>query len=162
MMKISIEQKESLERLLNKTKTKSDFRRVQCVWLRAATNMSPIEIAIAVGLSVWTVRIVQSRYFRDGEPSLLGKGRGGRRRENLSKEEESNLLASFLKKAEAGEVVVASETKLAYEEAIGRVVPKSTVYRMLARHGWRKIAPRSHHPLVNYQEQQEFKKNSPV
>jgi hypothetical protein len=34
-----------------------------------------------------------------------------------------------------------SRVKAAYEQALGRKVPKSTVYRMLARHGWRKVVP---------------------
>jgi len=54
-----------------------------------------------------------------------------------------------------------SQVKLAYEKAVGHAVPKSTVYRMLARQGWRKIAPRPHHPQVDTTRQPAFKKNSP-
>lgn len=158
MKNISVEQKELLERLLTETKTKENFRRVQCVWLRVALSMSSIAVATAVGLKVSTVRMVQSHYFRYGESSLLGRGRGGRRHENLSKEEEKKLLVNFLEKAERGGILVVSEIKSAYEKVIGHVVPKSTIYRMLARHGWRKITPRSHHPLVSYEDQEEFKK----
>jgi hypothetical protein len=37
-------------------------------------------------------------------------------------------------------------------------VPKSTVYRMLARHGWRKLAPRPRHRKADAVRQQAFKK----
>ncbi len=116
---------------------------------------------MAVGWSPGTVRIVQSRYFREGESALIGVGRGGRRRENLTQEQEDELLAGFLEKAKRGGVLVVGEVKVAYEKAVGHSVPKSTVYRMLARHGWRKIAPRRRHPKSSPEKQKAFKKNSP-
>ena len=73
--------------------------------------------------------------------------------------EEDDLLASFEETAYAGGMLVVTEIKQAYERSIGRKVPKSTVYRMLERHGWRKIAPRRKHPEQNEEEQNEFKKN---
>ncbi len=51
-----------------------------------------------------------------------------------------------------------SDIKAAYEAKIGRKVPKSTVYRMLERHGWRKIALRPHHPKTDPLAQESFKK----
>ena len=51
-----------------------------------------------------------------------------------------------------------SRIKAAYEQALGRKVPKSTVYRMLARHGWRKVVPRPRHPKSDAATQAAFKK----
>ena len=155
---ISEQAKTSLEELLKGTKTKSDFRRVQCIWLRAAFAMSSDEVALAVGFSPATVKKLWSQYFSGGEEVLIGQGRGGRRRANLSLEEEQKLLVHFFDKAESGEVLVVNEVKAAYEKAVGRTVPKSTVYRMLARHGWRKIAPRPRHPKADPQKMEAFKK----
>ncbi|KAB2836949.1 MAG: hypothetical protein F9K48_00420 [Candidatus Brocadia sp.] len=76
---ISDQQQESLRSLLGQTKTKADSQRVQCLWLRAARNMNPADTAKAVGWSQSTVKIIQSRYLREGEKVLLGKGRGGKR-----------------------------------------------------------------------------------
>jgi len=78
----------------------------------------------------------------------------------FSLEEEETILAHFFKKAKNGGVLVVNEVKAVYEEAVGRCVPKSTVYRMLARHGWRKIAPRPRHPKADPQKMEAFKKNS--
>jgi len=75
--------------------------------------------------------------------------------------QEDGLLAQFLEKAGDGTVLVVAEVKKAYEEAVGHGVPKSTVYRMLARHGWRKVAPRRRHPQSDVEKQKAFKKNSP-
>lgn len=154
-------QKESLKSLLSATETKADFQRVQCLWLRAALNLSSADTATAVGWSQSTVKIIQSRYLREGEKVLLGKGRGGRRYSNLTEQEEDDLLSSFLEKARSGGVLVVGEIKAAYEKIAGKHVPKSTVYRMLARHGWRKIVPRPKHPKARTGVQEEFKKNSP-
>lgn len=151
--------KVSLEDLLNKTKTKADFQRVQCVWLRAELGMDSTTVGKAVGWAPGTVKKVWSQYFSGGEAALIGVGRGGRRRNNLNEDEEQSVLAPFFEKASSGGVLVANEVKQAYEQTIGREVPKSTVYRMLARHGWRKIAPRPRHPKADKHRQEAFKKN---
>ena len=51
-----------------------------------------------------------------------------------------------------------SGIKKAYEQELGKSVPKSTVYRMLARHNWRKIVPRPRHPKADIEAQEAFKK----
>jgi transposase len=147
--------------LLARTQTKADFRRVQCVWLRGKLGLSNEQIAVAVGWSPNTVRAWHSRYLRYGEDVLVGAGRGGRRHAYLKPEEEAAFLEGFLEQAERGGILVVAEIKAAYEEAVGQPVPKSTVYRMLARHGWRKIAPRPRHPKGDPAAQEAFKKNSP-
>jgi transposase len=155
---INEQAKESLKELLRKTKNKADFQRVQCIWLRAAFGMSSEQVAQAVGFSPATVKKLWCQYFSGGEEILIGQGRGGRRWANLSLEEEEKVLVHFFQRAKGGEVLVVNEVKAAYEEAVGRSVPKSTVYRMLARHGWRKIAPRPRHPKADAQKLEAFKK----
>jgi transposase len=155
---IEKEKAQSLGRLLKKTKNKADFQRVQCLWLRAKFNMNSSQVATAIGFSSGRVRQIQAQYFAEGEPALIGTGRGGRRNENLSLENEKQLLARFIEKAKLGKVLIASEVKAAYEQAVGKRVYKSTIYRMLARHGWRKITPRPYHSKVDFEEQEEFKK----
>ena len=116
------------------------------------------KIATAFGWKRGSVRQIHSKFLKHGESALVGVGRGGRRRQNLTVEEEDLLLAPFFAKATSGGVLVANEVKTAYEERVGHVVPKSTVYRMLARHGWRKIAPRRKHPNADEDKQEAFKK----
>jgi len=153
--------KKSLEWLLHKVKSKPDFQRVQSVWLRAAFNMTSPEISKATGLKESTVRINHIHYFSEGMSSLEGVGRGGRHHENLTLEEEKELLHRFKYKAGSGNVLVVTDIKKAYEAMIGRTISETTIYRMLSRHGWRKIMPRPVHPKNDPTAINEFKKNSP-
>ena len=73
-----------LTTLMNSAKSVAEFKRVQSVWLRAALDMPVGQIAQAAGLASNSVRCYQSRYLKRGESALLGPGRGGRRRQNLS------------------------------------------------------------------------------
>jgi transposase len=150
-----------LAEMLKQARNKNDFQRVQCVWLRAALGLDPETIARALGWHPVHVRRVQAQYLREGEAVLPVAGRGGRRHQNLTLGEEQALLAPFLGEAERGGVLVVGPIQAAYEQRVGRKVPKSTVYRMLERHGWRKIAPRPHHPKADPAVQAAFKKTSP-
>jgi transposase len=152
---------EAIERLakdLKQAKTKAEFQAVQCLWLRVSLGLSADQVATAIGWHPSSVRKLQSLYLREGSNALKRTGRGGRRRQNLTLEEEQNLLQKFLYQSELGGILEVSQVKAAYEQAAGHRVPKSTVYRMLARHGWRKIAPRPRHPKSDATLQAEFKK----
>ncbi|HQH51961.1 MAG TPA: winged helix-turn-helix domain-containing protein [Candidatus Hydrogenedentes bacterium] len=149
-----------LRGLLAAAKSRAQYQRVQCVWLRATLGLSSEEVARAIGWHPASVRRVQAAYLREGIRALSTQGRGGRRHENLSLEEENALLDAFTPLAEQGGILEVSAVKAAYEVRLGHRVPKSTVYRMLKRHGWRKIAPRPKHPQSEPARQQAFKKNS--
>lgn len=150
---------ERLSALLKSTRQKEHYQRIQCCWLRAAFDLSAERIASMIGYSVQTVYQVHSRYLSGGEAALEPRPRGGRRRANLSLAEEQALLADFVAEAEAGGLLEVGALIAAYEKAVGRQVPPSTVYRMLKRHDWRKIAPRPHHPQNDPVQAEAFKKN---
>ena len=148
-----------LETLLQQAKNVAEYKRIQCVWLRATLDLSVEQICKATGLALASVRCFHSRYMKGGEAALLGSGRGGWRYQNLCVEVEKKLLATYLAQAEQGGILSVSMIKASYENMVRHKVPKSTVYRMLARHGWRKLAPRPHHPKRDIVRQEEFKKN---
>lgn len=77
---------------------------------------------------------------------------------SLRVEEEQQFLAPFFVRARRGEIATATEVKLAFEARVGNAVQASTVYRLLDRHGWRKLMPRPHHPKGSTEEQEHFKK----
>src|SRR5258708_22217086 len=81
---------------------------------------------------------------------------GGRKRENITLAEEKVLLARFAKAAGAGEMLNIHDLKAAYEKAIGHDTSNSTVYNLLARHGWRKLMPRPFHPNHDITAQDSF------
>ena len=57
-------------------------------------------------------------------------------------------------------MLTVSEIKSEYCKHVEHKVADSTIYRMLARHGWRKIMPRSKHPKkASDQAIEAYKKN---
>ena len=151
---------ESLSERLKQAQGKSEFQRVQCIWLRASLGLSASQVAVAIGWHPNSVKKLQSEYLRKGESVLEVSKSGGRRHENMSIEQEKAFLAPFFDRAKHGGMIVANEIKAAYEKQVGHKVPKSTVYRMLDRHGWRKIVPRPRHPQKDSSKEEEFKKTS--
>jgi transposase len=117
------------------------------------------EIARHCGVSKATVHDVISSYNRLGVASVETAGKGGRRRQYLTLEEEKAFLTPFFEQAQAGEIATVAQIWQAFEKQIGHHVDDSTIYRLLNRHGWRKLMPRPRHPQADPQEQEQFKKN---
>ena len=140
--------------------TKRQFQRVQCLYLRQHGAKSK-DIGAALAISAVSVRRVWSDYRHHGEEAILKDERGGRFRENMTKKEEQMFLQPFFQKASKGGVLIANEIKKAYEKKLGRPVPKSTIYAILNRNGWRKIKPRPTHPKGNESAREIFKVSFP-
>jgi transposase len=156
------EQREELAEMLKAASNKAEYKRVEAVWLRAELGLSSEDVGKALGWAPTSVRRVQAAYLREGAKALRGPGKGGRRNENLTVREEAELLQEFMLEASHGGIIEVGKVKTAYEARVGHVVPPSTVYRMLGRHGWRKLAPRPRHTKSDLVAQAEFKKNSPT
>jgi transposase len=153
---------ERLTPLLRQAKTKAEYQRIQGVWLRAALGLSAPQIAQALGWQPQSVRQLHSDYRRHGETILKDKPKGGRHHANLTGEQEQELLAPFLAQARAGGVLVIAPVQAAYEQAVGRPVHASVVYRALHRQGWRKVVPRPQHPKASEEAREAFKKSYPT
>jgi hypothetical protein len=72
------------------------------------------------------------------------------------------LLARFAKENEAGQRSTGGGIKAALEKQLGHRVAKTTAYRLLKRHRWRKVVPRPYHPAGTAEKQETFKKTSPT
>jgi transposase len=116
------------------------------------------EIARHCGVSKATVHAVISTYNRLGVAAVETAGKGGRRNEYLTLEEEEQFLAPYFAQAEAGEITTTAEIWKAFESRVGHHVDDSTIYRLLNRHGWRKLMPRPRHPKADPHAQEQFKK----
>jgi len=114
-----------------------------------------------LGVGRATVPRLQSgfRRRRDADDGSR-QGWGGRRRTLMSEEEEQEFLQPWAEQALAGGVLVLSPLRAALAQRLGRKVATSVVYRFLARHGWRKVAPDTRHPKSDPQIQEDWKKNS--
>src|SRR4051794_34863519 len=105
-------------------------------------------------------RHLPARVLCEGIGVLEQPGRGGRHRAHLTRAEEEALLAGFCFAVGQGGVVEAGPLRVAYEKQVEHPVAKSTLYRLLARHGWRKLVPRPYHPEASAKTQKAFKKSS--
>ena len=149
---------DSLADRLKKAKGRPEYQRIQCVLIRATLGSTAFEIARLLGWAATTVHNIHSQWAKEGEAIFELKSKGGRRNQYLSPEEEAEFLRPFLAKAKAGGLLSATEIKVAFEARIGCAVAKSTIYRMLDRQGWRKVAPRPRHPKADLAAQAAFKK----
>ena len=154
----------NLEAVKHKVKT-SDKHWQRQKWLviyNAMIDPRPAaDIAMHVGVSKGFVRQVIQQYNRQGEAALSTPGKGGRRNCYLSWSAEKQLIDSFKEKARKGHIATVREIKITYEELCGFSVHKTTIYRVLERHQWRKIVPRPSHPKKDSSAVEEFKKTLP-
>jgi transposase len=150
---------DQIKEQMKETKDPKQLRRWLIVYTALLQPMKAEEIANRVGVSKSLVQKVISRYNKHGITSIQIKAGGGRYHEYLTIEEEKQFLAPFFELAEKGALVTTETMFLAYQERVGHHVHETTIYRLLKRHGWRKVQPRPRHPKANRQEQEAFKKN---
>lgn len=144
-----------------KARTIRQLRQAQAVVLPLEFGFSMDQVAGVIGVSRgWACRLRRQFIRSGGGEAEQKRQRGGRRRENLSTQEEVEFLASFFDKAASGGILVVGEIKKALDERLGRKTALASVYNLLHRHGWRKLAPDKRHPKADAVAQQEWKKNS--
>jgi len=143
-------------------KTISELRMAQALLMPLKFGLSLDDTSVALGLSKsWTFRLrqrfgrIQSGREQPKNQQVL------RNRARMTLEEESALLAPYIEQAKQGGVIIVPPLKAKIEKALGRPMAQSTVYAMLHRHGWRKLAPDKRHPESDPVAQEEWKKNSP-
>ena len=138
--------------------TVEEFQRYQAIHLRVSEGMDVGAIARITGLAESTIHNLHSRCRSQGLEAVKAKRKGGRYRSYLSEAEEKELLASMEPQARRGGILEVSKIHRALEEKVGGEVALFTTYRLLHRHGWRKIAPRPKHPKGDAKAQEAFKK----
>ncbi len=143
---ITEEQVKEMELVLKKNKDKNIDRRVKALLLHAQ-GIKHSEIASRTGFAASYISALVRKYCGSGLSVIVSNNYSGNHR-NLSYTEEEAVLSPFIKMAQAGQVVEVSAIKSAYETRIGRSLEKDhgQIYRVLKRHGWRKVMPRSKHP----------------
>jgi transposase len=129
------------------------------VILPTELGMSIKDTANLLGHSARWVSHVRKSFIERGV-STLSKNYGGRRTANMSMAEEEAFLNSFKDKARSGGVLEVSEIHTCLEKVLSRKVHLSVVYKLLHRHGWRKIAPRKRNTKSDPLAQDTWKKNS--
>lgn len=146
---------------LSKVRTADELRQAQAVVLPLELGLSLEQTALVIGRSVRRTSQLRSELIQAGGTLPVQKpSHGGRRRENMSPEEEALFLAPFLEEAKKGGILVVSRIKQAWEKRLGRKVALASTYNLLHRHGWRKLAPDKRHAKTDVAAQIEWKKNS--
>jgi transposase len=155
---ISPAQAREIEELRKQNKNKNVDRRLR-VLLMHASGRGREEIASQTEYTVTYISKIVAKYVDNGISAIADNNYRGNRR-NMSLEEETIFLDRFREQAEDGQIIEVSEIKRAYEEAIGRSIENShgQIYRVLERHGWRKVMPRSKHPNKASEEEIEASK----
>jgi hypothetical protein len=143
-------------------KTIEQLRQAQAVALPLQYGLNLAQTGQAIGISSGWVCRLRNQFIRGEIVDDGGKSaRGGRRNENFTYEQEAELLKPFLDEASKGGILVAGKIKPKLEAALGREMGLSTLYKLLHRHNWRKLAPDKQHPQSDPVAQEAFKKNSP-
>ena len=140
-----------------------ELRAAQAVLLPAIMGTTLAETAALLGVGRATVARLQGDFRQAKKPKgapATQRNWGGRRNALLTVEEEEEFLAPWLEQARTGGVLVVSPLRAALAQRLGKRVKASVVYRLLARHGWRKVAPDTRHPKSDPQVQDDWKKNS--
>jgi len=142
--------------------TVDELRRAQSVLLPDLFGATLPETAAALGIGRATVARYQAAFRRQAAKRNPAPARqwGGRRHCWMTLEDEKSFLAPWIKEAAAGNLLVVAPLRAALAQRIGQPVKASVIYRMLARHGWRKVAPDTKHPKSDPAVQEEWKKNS--
>ena len=134
-------------------------KRLLVLKLKAIDSLRSDEIAAITGLHQTSVNRIIARYKEEGMEAMVGK-RHNHGNRYMSREEETQFLAQFQRRSEAGQIIETREIHQTYEKAVGHRVTRNMIYYLLYRHKWRKVVPRSRHEKKASPEAIEaYKKN---
>ena len=142
--KINAEQLAEIRAARRANKDKNAEKRLEALEMVAIGEKQRV-IAEKTGFHIKYIGQLVVKYLTEGIEVIVGKKREANRR-NMSFAEEADFLKQFKDRAEKGQIVTAKEIRVAYEEKIGHKCGNGQVYRLLKRHGCRKLKPRGKHP----------------
>lgn len=138
------------------------LKMAQALVLPLAFGLNIDQSARLLGVSRGWVSQLRGRFIAELEGRAAPPRPGGRKHAYLSPDEEAEFLRPYLESAQHGGVLVVPPIQQALASRLGRPVALSSVYRLLHRHGWRKLAPDKRHPQSDTAAQEDWKKNSPT
>jgi transposase len=152
---------EDLQVWVREAPDKGAYQRRLAVWLTGVCRLPAHRVAESLCVSKQAVWLWIAQYNQQGPEGLQRRGRGGRRWAWLSWEEEERFLEKRQQAAGRGQILTAPQLRAELEKFTAHRVSLAYVYRLLHRHGWRKLGPRPRHPRAQPAVQERFKKNSP-
>ena len=145
-------------------KTAEDLRLALAVLLPLEQGLSIKQTAEIIGRSVSVTCGMRTRFGRviEGLQAVPQHKQQLRNRAHADLVVEARVLDEVLVNAATGGVVIIPRLKPAIEAKQGKSMALSGIYWMLARHGWRKLAPDTRHSQGDPAARDEWKKNSPA
>lgn len=143
------------------TRNLDDFKSALAVLLPAQAGLTLEETARLLGVGTASVNRMQSRLRLGRAAPSQRRNWGGRRQSLLTAQEEIEFLKPWAAQAQNAGLLVLSPIRAALALRVGHPVKASVVWRLLARHGWRKVAPDTKHPKNDPKIMRAWKKNSP-
>jgi len=147
-------------RTVKATRSLDDFRSALAVLLPAKVGLTLQETANLLGVGTASVNRMQIRLHVGRTSSSDLRNWGGRRKSLLTAQEEIDFLKPWAEQARDAGLLVLSPIRAALAQRVGHAVKASVVWRLLARHGWRKVAPDTKHPKNDPRVMNAWKKNS--
>lgn len=156
------------KRAAARAQTVEELREAQAVIFRNF-GLPNDEIAEGLGVSTATLGRILKRKSDQlagvcGPPALTPASRnwGGRRNAHLTFEEEVEFLKPWKESSQSASVVILGPIRAALAKRLGKPVHMSVVWRLVTRHGWRKLAPDTDHPKGDSAAREAFKKKCPI
>lgn len=147
-------------RTVKATTNLDDFKAALAVLLPAKAGLTLNETANMLGVGTASINRMQIRLNISRTSASQKRNWGGRRKSLLTPEEEVDFLKPWAEQARDAGLIVLSPIRAALAQRVGRPVKASVVWRLLARHNWRKVAPDTKHPKNNPRVMNAWKKNS--
>jgi transposase len=138
----------------------NDFKAALAVPLPAKVGLTLEKTANLLGVGTASVNRMQIRLDISRTSASDRRNWGGRRKSLLSPQEEVVFLKPWAEQAREAGLLVLSPIRAALAQRVGHPVKASVVWRLLARHGWRKVAPDTKHPKNDPRIMAAWKQNS--
>ena len=156
MIKISEEEYEQIKEAAKKNKNKRVDKKLQVLIMRHE-NKGNEEISARTGYNVRYITTLMGQYKKQGLEEFIRIKQTSHNR-NMSVEQEAKVLAKFEEEADAGHELTVNEIRQGLESELGKETSVAYAYRVLKRHGWRKVMPRPKHPKAAGKEEQDSSK----
>ena len=156
MIKISEEEYEQIKEAAKKNKNKRVDKKLQVLIMRHE-NKGNEEISARTGYNVRYITTLMGQYKKQGLEEFIRIKQTSHNR-NMSVEQEAKVLAKFEEEADAGHELTVNEIRQGLESELGKETSVAYAYRVLKRHGWRKVMPRPKHPKAAAKEEQDSSK----
>jgi len=156
MIKISKQEYEQIKEAAKKNKNKRVDKKLQVLIMRHEEKGNE-EISARTGYNARYITTLMGQYKKQGLEEFIRIKQTSHNR-NMSIEQEAKVLARFEEEADAGHELTVSDIRKGLETELGRETAVAYVYRVLKRHGWRKVMPRPKHPKAASKEEQDSSK----